>query len=66
MNFYDSGKKVKDEYTGRDDLVFGKSKAISADKKAELDHVISTKEIHNDRARVLAELSTAELADIHK
>lgn len=64
VNFYDSGKKVKDEYTGRDDLVFGKSKAISADKKAELDHVISTKEIHNDRARVLAELSTAELADI--
>lgn len=42
-----------DEYTGR---------KITAEERADLDHVISAKEIHADRGRVLAGLSGAEFA----
>jgi len=61
--FQATGKTIRDEYTGGDIGFYGHTKAISPDKKAELDHIISSKEIHNDRGRVLAGLDATELAD---
>lgn len=40
-----------------------RNKAMSANERRDLDHVISAKEIHNDAGRVLAELSGVELAN---
>ena len=62
--FQATGGMIKDDYTGGDVGFFGKSKSIDPGKKAELDHVVSTKEIHSDPGRVLAELSANELADM--
>lgn len=58
-----TGKNIKDEYMGGDIGFYGRTKNISPTKKAELDHIIATNEIHNDRGRVLAQLDGAELAD---
>ncbi len=46
--------KLQDAYTG---------KTIAANESYDLDHVISAKEIHDDRGRVLAELDGTELAN---
>lgn len=54
---------VQDTYEDRPLHFLGKSKGRPTDKTAELDHVIAAKSIHDDRGRVLAGLSTAELAD---
>ena len=54
---------VQDAYEDRPLGFLGKSKGHPTDKSAELDHVISAKKIHDDRGRVLAGLTTAELAD---
>lgn len=54
---------VQDVYEDRPLGFLGKSKGHPTDKSAELDHVISAKSIHDDRGRVLAGLSTKELAD---
>lgn len=54
---------VQDAYEDRPLGFLGKSKGHPTDKSAELDHVISAKSIHDDRGRVLAGLSTKELAD---
>ena len=54
---------VQDAYENRPLHFLGRSKGRPADQSAELDHVISAKSIHEDRGRVLAGLSTAELAD---
>lgn len=51
---------ITDEYTGKD-IAF--SKAASNELKVSLDHVIAAKEIHDDRGRVLAELSGTDLAN---
>lgn len=59
-DYYIDSKTVKDAYTGKD-LGFGNG--LSAQQKAELDHVIACKEIHNDRARVLSGLDGVELAN---
>ncbi|KDB52851.1 hypothetical protein X805_15850 [Sphaerotilus natans subsp. natans DSM 6575] len=40
-----------------------RNKAMSANERRDLDHVISAKEIHNDAGRVLAELNGVELAN---
>ena len=58
--YYHDGKMVKDAYTGKK-LGFGSE--LSSQQKAELDHVIACKEIHNDRARVLSGLDGVELAN---
>lgn len=61
--FFENFKPIEDEYTGKDIGFYGHSKGISPDKKAELDHIISAKEVHYDRGRVLAGLNGKELAN---
>ncbi|HHD2752868.1 TPA: hypothetical protein ACOTG0_001663 [Clostridium perfringens] len=46
--------KLKDAYTG---------KSIGPNDKSDLDHVISAKEIHEDRGRILANINGADLAN---
>lgn len=46
--------ELKDAYTGKN---------IGPDQKSDLDHVVSAKEIHDDRGRVLAGLNGADLAN---
>lgn len=54
---------VQDSYEERMLGFLGRSKGHPTDKSAELDHVISAKTIHDDHGRVLAGMSTKELAD---
>ncbi len=54
---------VQDAYEDKPLGFLGKSKGHPTDKSAELDHVIAAKTIHDDRGRVLAGLTTRELAD---
>lgn len=53
---------ITDAYTGGD-IAFSSSKNVPTDKKANLDHVLAAKTIHDDPGRVLAELSGTELAN---
>ena len=57
----DSGKGVEDAYTGGT-VWFTKAKG-HPEAKAELDHVLSAKWIHDDRGRVLAGMDGTELSD---
>lgn len=58
------GRTMKDEYEGKDVYFFNRSGLKNApDKAASIDHVIAGKDIYDDRGRVLAGLSTEELAD---
>ena len=43
--------------------MFTKSKAVAPSQKADLDHVVSAKNIHDDRGRVMAGLDGKELAN---
>lgn len=54
---------VQDAYEDKPLGFLGRSKGHPTDKSAELDHVIAGKSIHEDKGRVLAGLSTKELAD---
>lgn len=54
---------VQDAYEDHPLHFEGHSKGRPYEKNAELDHVISVKSIHDDRGRVLAGKSTADLAD---
>ena len=42
------------------------NKRISRNAKTDLDHVMAAKEVHDDRARVLAEIDTADLANLEE
>ena len=42
------------------------NKRISRNVKTDLDHVMAAKEVHDDRARVLAEIDTADLANLEE
>lgn len=57
------GETMIDAYTGEELHFLGRSKGAPANKNAELDHVISAKNIHDDRGRVLAGLSGTRLAN---
>ncbi len=59
----DNRNTVQDQYEDKPLGFLGKSKNHPTDKSAELDHVISAKNIHDDRGRVLAGISTKDLAD---
>lgn len=60
----ETGNSIKDEYTGQTNLGFhGKTNAVPNDVKAELDHIIAAKEIHDDRGRVLSGLDGKDLAN---
>lgn len=63
QNWQATGKNIKDEYTNGDIGFYGHTKSIPPNKKAELDHIIAAKEIHEDRARVLSGLDGKDLAD---
>ena len=58
-----TGKNIKDEYTNEDIGFYGHTKSIPPNKKAELDHIIAAKKIHEDRGRLLSGLDGKELAD---
>jgi len=59
----ETGQAIEDEYTGGELRFLGKSKGADPNKNAELDHVISAKSIHDDKGRVLSELSGTDLAN---
>ena len=74
---YDSGKAHSGAYTKRRDELNEQKKGgtlknaysgktFDADDKTALDHVMAAKEVHDDPARVLAELDTADLANIEE
>ncbi|MBD5525765.1 MAG: hypothetical protein HDR04_15370 [Lachnospiraceae bacterium] len=59
--FFEQGKSIDDVYTG--EKIVPVNKGQSREKQAQLDHVISAKQIHDDRGRILAELSGKDLAN---
>ena len=58
-----TGKDIADEYTGGRVGFYGHTKDVSSGRKAELDHIVECKHIHDDRGRVLSGLSGQELAN---
>lgn len=58
-----TGRNIKDEYSNEDIGFYGHTKSVPPNKKAELDHIIAAKEIHEDRGRLLSGLDGKELAD---
>lgn len=62
-----TGQDIKDAYTEEENIGFhGKTKAIPPERKAELDHIVECKQIHDDRGRVLAGLKGEDLADANE
>ena len=62
--FDEKGTKVKDAYVvGEEDLIPRRYNTIPREKQAQLDHVMSASEIHEDPGRVLAGLSGLDLAN---
>lgn len=60
----ETGQNIPNEYRDGADIGFyGHTKAIPNDKKAELDHIIECKSIHDDRGRVLSGLNGVDLAN---
>lgn len=59
-----TSKGETDTYTG-ETLEHTTSSAVPKDRRAELDHVVETKAIHDDRGRVLAGLNGVDLANVH-
>lgn len=60
----ETGQNIPNEYRDGVDIGFyGHTKAIPNDKKAELDHIIECKSIHDDRGRVLSGLNGVDLAN---
>lgn len=58
----ETGQNITDTYTGGS-IGFGHAKSIPTTQKAELDHVVECKAIHDDRGRVLAGLKGEDLAN---
>lgn len=56
-------KDIVDQYQSGKIGFYGHTNAISPNRKAELDHIIECKSIHDDRGRVLSGLSGESLAD---
>ena len=56
-------KDIDDQYQSGKIGFYGHTNAISPNRKAELDHIIECKSIHDDRGRVLSGLSGESLAD---
>lgn len=57
-----TGQGARDAYTDGN-LEHTTASSVPPDKKAELDHIIETKAIHDDRGRVLAGLNGIDLAN---
>lgn len=59
-----TGENIPNEYRlGESVGFYGHTKSIPNDKKAELDHIVECKHIHDDRGRVLSRLSGVDLAN---
>ena len=56
-------KDIDDEYQSGKIGFHGHTKSVSPDKKAELDHIIECKSIHDDRGRILSGLDGVDLAN---
>lgn len=52
-----------DAYVPGNRIYYGKASGLGTDRRANLDHVISAHEIHDDRGRVLAGLDGVDLAN---
>ncbi len=53
---------LEDEYTGGK-VIFGTSKSIPSNRRAELDHIVECKAIHDDRGRALSGIDGTALAN---
>ena len=60
-DFFEQGSTLADAYTG--EQLMPVNKGVGREKQAQLDHVISAKQIHDDQGRILAELSGKDLAN---
>lgn len=58
---FETNTPVKDDYTSKD--IFHNAPNRQPGEKAELDHVMAAKSVHDDRGRVLAEMSGSDLAN---
>lgn len=56
-------KDIDDVYTGGKVGFHGRSNAIPPERKAELDHIVECKGVHDDRGRVLSGLKGEDLAN---
>ena len=56
-------KDIDDEYQSGRIGFYGHTNAVNSTRKAELDHIIECKSIHDDRGRVLSGLSGQSLVD---
>jgi len=61
--FDETGNKVNDAYVEGGKLIPRRNATIPREEQAQLDHVISAEEIHNDPGRVLADLNGLDLAN---
>ena len=59
--FYEHRQQIDDAYTN--EKIVPVNKGVNREKQAQLDHVISAKEVHDDPGRVLAGLSGKDLAN---
>ena len=59
----EAGQDIRDEYTGGGIGFHGRTQQIPPERKAELDHIIETKAIHEDRGRILSGLNGVDLAN---
>lgn len=58
-----TGEKIEDAYTGKKDLEPNRASRVGSECRAERDHVVECKPIHDDRGRVLAGLKGEDLAN---
>lgn len=61
--FNSDGTRVEDAYVPGRLLSFTKASAVGTTGRANLDHVVSAKEIHEDRGRILADVDGVDLAN---
>ncbi len=60
--FNNDGEMITDGYTGTQ-MAYAKASSVSPNIRAELDHIVECKQIHDDRGRVLAGADGVELAN---
>lgn len=66
QQFNKTGIGIEDEYVPRNTVYPNNASGIDSTRRANLDHVIAAKEIHDDPGRILAGLDGTELANSEK
>ena len=61
--FNETGEMQQDAYVSGNTVAYSRASALGKDRRANLDHVISAHEIHEDPGRVLAGLDGRDLAN---